>query len=336
MARQRRPRLVGLRRPVEHPAHRHRSPREAAVDLRPASSCSSPRSYLREPLKGPVRRVLMSVRDAIGPPARRAGPRRPDLDDRPRAALAADLGQGLLGHPAARVGHVHRRTEALHDRDDGDRRRPGVAAHHRAARRLAPRRRPARRPAPAGRPAGHGRAPRRAPQGRRPRRTTGSSSTSATTCPRCGPTPTGSTRSSPTSWRTPCVTATAPCSVGVMKDGSGGERHRAAQRRAPPTSACPSPTRATGSATTTCRFVFNRFWHGTAARQHRPRPLHRAGSRRGPRRPHQRRPGALRWRRLPIYPALGRAGARALDARSTAPRGLVRGTDPRWSAYPSA
>ena len=139
-----------------------------------------------------------SIRDASAPAARRAGPRGADLDDRPRAALAADLGQGLLGHPAAQLGPFHRRTEALHARDDRDRRGPGLPGSS-----------PSCSTCPAWMPAGSTSGCSRSTcprwrsgtsSGWSPSATPslGSSSRPRTTCRRCGPTLTGSTRSSPT------------------------------------------------------------------------------------------------------------------------------------------
>ena len=170
--------------------------------------------YLRKPAKGPVRRVLMSVRDA-------SARQRAEQD---HAALISTIAhelrspltsvKGFSATLLRGLGQVHRRAEAVHDRDDGDRRRPGVAAHHRAARRLPPRRRPPRRTPPAGRPPGHGPAPRRAAQGRRPaarpvRRRGRRRPARGVGRPRPG-----RTRSSRTSWRTPCGTGTAPSPSG--------------------------------------------------------------------------------------------------------------------------
>ena len=136
--------------------------------------------------------------------------------------------------------------------------------------------------------------------------------------------------------------------VGVMKDGSG---NGTAPRSGDAPNVCVSVAdEGEGVRDEHLPFVFNRFWHGTPTRQHRPRPLHRAGSRRGPRRPHQRRSRALRWRGLPIYAALRRPGARPLGHPTTffaslryvvgtshvarrIPRAGPR-TDPRWTAYP--
>ena len=103
--------------------------------------------------------------------------------------------------------------------------------------------------------------------------------------------------------------------VGVMKDGSG-ERDGAPQRRRPERLRV-RRRRGRGRPRRAPALRLQPVLARHAARQHRPRPLHRAGSRRGPRRPHQRRSRALRWRGLPIYAALGRPGARPLGHPTT-------------------
>ena len=83
------------------------------------------------------------------PAAHRGQPRRADLDRGPRAALPADVRQGVLLDAAAPLGAVHRRAEAPHDRDHRGGRGPGHPADQRAPRRLPHRLRPASDPAPA-------------------------------------------------------------------------------------------------------------------------------------------------------------------------------------------
>ena len=99
--------------------------------------------------------------------------------------------------------------------------------------------------------------------------------------------------------------------VGVMKDGSGG--NGTAPRSGDAPNVCVSVSgRGRGRPRRAPALRLQPVLARHPAGKHRPRPLHRAGSRRGPRRPDQRRSRALRWRGLPIYPALGRPGARPL------------------------
>ena len=106
--------------------------------------------YLRPGRNQPVNRVNILMRDARHA-ARRGRERRRHLHGGPRAAVPADLGQGLLLDPAAPLGPVHRRPEAPDARDHRGGRRPRHPADHRAARRLAHRRRTAADPAAADR-----------------------------------------------------------------------------------------------------------------------------------------------------------------------------------------
>ena len=249
----------------------------------------------------------------LRPPAGRAGPRRAHLDHRPRAALAADLGQGVLRDPAAGLGQVHRRPEALHDRDDGDRRRPGVAADHRAARRLPPRRRPPRRAPPAGRHRRHGAPPR--PSACRPEDwPTTASPSSRRRRPARGvgrPRPGQPDPRQPHRER-PCATATAPSrwASSSRRRPEGGSD--AAQRHPADVLVSVSRRGRRGAARSTCRS--SSTGSGTAPRRGStgPRALHRAGARRGPRRPASRSAAPAGWGRLPIYVAFGRPRARSL------------------------
>ena len=105
--------------------------------------CWSPRATSGRAAASRSSAVVVGLRDAEARRRAEAHQRRADLDGRPRAALAADLGQGVLRHPAAAVGPVHRRPEAADARDHQGRRRPGHPADHRAARHLPDRRRAA-------------------------------------------------------------------------------------------------------------------------------------------------------------------------------------------------
>ena len=83
---------------------------------------------------------------------------------------------------------------------------------------------------------------------------TRSSSTSPTTSARCGPTPTGSSRSSPTSSRTPCGTAAARC-------GSQGRRSALGDQPAVDLIVADDGE---GIAPQHRELVFSRFWQGGA------------------------------------------------------------------------
>ena len=93
-------------------------------------------------------------------------------------------------------------------------------------------------------------------------------------CPRSGPTRTGSTRSSPTSSRTPCGTAAARCTVGRRAD-------RARRRPGGATSTVADEGDGHPASTASrCSPVLAR----PGPRRHRPRALRRAGPVEGPRR----------------------------------------------------
>ena len=221
--------------------------------------------YLRPGRNQPVNRVnILDARRGV-PPPRRGRERRRHLDRRPRAALAADLGQGLLVHPAAPVGPVHRRPEAADARDHRGRRRPRHPADHRAARRLADRLRPAADPAPADRRLRRVPPARRAGGGQWPRATTGSPSRSPTSCPRCGPTPTGSTRSCPTSSRTPSATATAWSPWRPSARPTTGQAALEAKGHHAAGVDLLVADEGKGIAADHRHLVFSRFWHGPGA-----------------------------------------------------------------------
>ena len=204
------------------------------------------RSPRRDPARAARRR---------GPPTRRARPRRPDLDDRPRAALAAHGGQGLLLDAAAPLGPVHRGAAPDDARGHRRRRRPAHPAHHRPPRRLAHRRgrlrihevplsvreilsAPRRRgPSPSERDEQRLHHRRRATAPRRSTRT-----------------PTASTRCSPTSSRTPCGTAAAGWPRPATPRAVSGRPDAGAA------SACSDD--GAGIPAEQRRAVFSRFWHG--------------------------------------------------------------------------
>ena len=98
---------------------------------------------IRSVRAGPVESVALVIRS--GPRSRPAGPRpfRPGGDGRPRAALAADRGEGLRRDPAEQVGPAQRRAEEADAHHGVLRLRAALAADHRAARRGPDRHRPA-------------------------------------------------------------------------------------------------------------------------------------------------------------------------------------------------
>ena len=165
--------------------------------------------YLRKPLRSPVRRVLMSVRDA-------SARQRAEQD---HAALISTIAHELRspltsvkGFSATLLRGWEKFTDEqkrfmIETMETG--RRPGVAAHHRAARRLPARRRPSRRPAPAGRPAGHGRAPRRAAQGWTGQPDDRFVVAVGDDLPEVWADPDRVNQILGTSWKTPCATGTA-------------------------------------------------------------------------------------------------------------------------------
>ena len=280
-ARQRRPLLVGLRRPVERPAHRHRPPREAAAGH-------------RRRRRGARHRPLRAASRATG---RSAGSwcRLRDASARQRAeqdhaalisTVAHELRSPLTsvkGFTATLLRRWERFTDdqkRLHAGDDRGRRRPGDPADHRAARHL-----PASTPAgsrcgaqPVDLPAA-GRPARRAARGQRQRPAAGSSSTAADDLPEV--------------WADPdrLDQILANLMENAVRHGDGTvtmdvvPRRRCRPRRDPERSSRSRQRRGRGH-----RRRAPARWSspgsGTArARRHRPRPLHRARPRRGPRRP---------------------------------------------------
>ena len=201
--------------PYDGLATRTRQPERRLLAAATAAACSSPRrtSAARRPGAGAAR---PGAARRPRPGAHRPQPRRPRLDRRARAALAADQREGLHRHAAGQVGPLHRRAEEAHARDRQRRRRPRHPAAHRAAGRQPHRRRPAG-DAHAGRRRAE-RAVRKAVAGR----VAGGEARGAVrragaraACPRSGPTPTSSTRWSATSSRTRCGTAPARSRVSV-------------------------------------------------------------------------------------------------------------------------
>ena len=165
----RRARLVDL-----HPTLR----RLPIAPVTRSATCCSPTTevlvtarYVRDAPRGPVTRVVVSLRDTARPGPRGAQPRRADLHGRPRAALTADQRQGLHRDPAGQVGPLQRRPEAPDARDRQRRRRPRHPADHRAARHRPHRVGSAHGAPPGGRPRPGGNASRRRHRrGRRGRR----------------------------------------------------------------------------------------------------------------------------------------------------------------------
>ena len=193
------------------PAHRPGPPREAAVDRGRHRGAGHRPLRARRPPADRSGVVLASVRDATPRRARRAGPRRADLHRRARAALAADLRQGLhrtLLRRWDRFTDDQKRFMLETVDADADRRHP---AHHRAARRLPDRRGPPRRAAAAGRPRRAAQPPRRAAAWSSGYAEAASSSRSPTPrLPEVWADPDKSTRSSATCWKTRCGTALVP------------------------------------------------------------------------------------------------------------------------------
>ena len=198
-------------RPVRRPGHPRAASRSATCCCPAAARSWSPPATCATRPTGPVRRLVVALR---GTEARRR-------TERSHAELIATVAhelrspltsrQGLHRDPAGQVGAVHRRPE---EADAGDRRRrrqPGHPADRRTARHLPHRLRPAGGPPPAG---GHR---RRRPPPRR-RRTSRPAPPPdrfrdpdrRADCPRCGPTPTRSTRCWATCWKTRCATAREP------------------------------------------------------------------------------------------------------------------------------
>ena len=210
--------------------------------------------YVRGGAGEPVRAVVLGLRDAEG--RRRAEAESAAL----LTTVAHELRSPLTGvkgfslDPAAQLGPLHRRPEAPHARDDRGGCRPGDPPHHRAARRLPDQRRPAHGARPAPGPAAPARGAGRAP-GRRRRRPRAVRRRRARRPPaRCGPTPTASSRSSPTSSRTPCGTGRARC-ASPRSARSLGDR---------PAVDLLVADDGEGIATQHRELVFSRFWQGGA------------------------------------------------------------------------